>query len=283
MRDIMQDMDLGVTYETVFPDHLNLYQCIFLCLGVYDEKHVLTQAEGQALAAYLNNGGRLYMEGGDTWYYDNQTTVHPMFKINGLSDGSDDLALIFGQEGSFAEGMVYPYEGDNNYIDRIEPVDNAFELFRNQVPSYCNAVALDEGSYKTVGFSFELGGLADNQNTKEELIILILEFFGGILTDIDEAIVNSNDNNIETWPNPFCEKVHFRLELMKEASVCINIYNLQGQKINTLAEGNRGPGIHSFSWSLSEENNARMPDGMLIYRVTVDGRSTSGKLMYITK
>ena len=43
----------------------------------------LAHAEGQALADYLNAGGMIYMEGGDTWYYDDPTPVHAMFNING--------------------------------------------------------------------------------------------------------------------------------------------------------------------------------------------------------
>jgi hypothetical protein len=283
IHGIMQDMDLGVTYETTFPDNLNLYQCVFLCLGVYDDNYKLSPSEGQALADYLNNGGRLYMEGGDTWYYDDPTAVHPMFKINGLADGSHDLALIFGQDGSFAEGLIYPYVGDNVYIDRIEPIDNAFELFRNQVPSYCNAVALDEGTYKTVGCSFELGGLEDNQNTKEELIILILEFFGGILTDIDEPGQLTDKLIVEAWPNPFSDQVNFKLEILQETSISIEIFNQSGQKIHTISEGKRSPGTHTFSWNIAAEDQSRLPGGMFIYHVTTDSKSTSGKLIYIIK
>lgn len=282
MQAIMQDMDLGVTYQTSFPDYLDLYQCIFVCLGVYNDNHILSAAEGQALAEYLNNGGRLYMEGADTWAYDGATAVHPMFKINGLDDGNNDLGLIFGQDGSFAEGMIYPYEGDNYYIDRIEPIDNAFELFRNQVPSYCNAVALDEGTYKTVGCSFELGGLKDNQNTKEELIILILEFFGGILTDIDE-VDGAGNIEITAWPNPFNENISFKLDLAEASFVSIEIYSLSGQRVRTLFEGMKSSGSHTFGWDGSAENGIFLPQGMYIYRVSTDKITESGKIMYIIK
>ena len=62
--------NLEVEYErvTVFPEDVNLYSSIFVCLGTYDQNHVLTAEEGQVLADYLNQGGNLYMEGADTWY-----------------------------------------------------------------------------------------------------------------------------------------------------------------------------------------------------------------------
>jgi len=96
----MQEIEVTAEYMTSFPSELFMYTSVFVCLGIFSDNHVLTASEGQALADYLNNDGSLYMEGGDTWYYDNQTSVHPMFNIQGLSDGSSDLSNILGQSGT---------------------------------------------------------------------------------------------------------------------------------------------------------------------------------------
>ena len=279
MQNVISDIDLTAHYETSFPDYLDLYQCIFVCLGVYDDNHVLTSSEGQALAAYLNHGGRLYMEGGDTWAYDAATPVHTMFKINGLDDGNSDLGVIFGQDGSFAEGMAYPYSGDNSYIDRIGAMDNAFELFRNQVPTYCNAVALDEGSYKTVGCAFEFGGLADNSNnTKEELMILILEFFGGILTDIEDPIASDNIN-LNAWPNPFSENINFSITLENAANVSLEIFSINGSKVSVLTNTLLPGGHHNFSWDGSTSAGNHLSEGMYLYVLKTDYKQITGKII----
>jgi hypothetical protein len=62
------------------------------------------------------------MEGADTWYEDQTTAVHQMFKIQGISDGGNDISTINGQINSFTEEMAFPYSGDNSYIDRINAV-----------------------------------------------------------------------------------------------------------------------------------------------------------------
>ncbi len=279
MQTIISNIDLTATYETSFPDDLDLYQCVFVCLGVYDNNHVLTTAQGQELATYLNHGGRLYMEGGDTWAYDNPTPVHNMFKIQGIHDGSNDLGLIFGQDGSFAEDMVFPYSGDNSYIDRIAPIDDAFELFRNQVPSYCNAVALDEGTYKTVGVSFEFGGLDDNQNTKEELMILILEFFGGVLTGTEELLAEDNGFMLRSWPNPFSDKINFSFNLAETTHVSLDIYDLNGKKITGLAANTFAAGTHLVSWDGTSAKGNNMPRGMYLYTLKTNDRQQTGKII----
>jgi hypothetical protein len=279
MQTVISNIDLPATYETSFPDDLGMYQCVFVCLGVYNVNHVLTTDEGQKLATYLSHHGRLYMEGGDTWAYDTPTLVHNMFKIQGIDDGYGDLGLIFGQDGSFAEGMVFPYSGDNSYIDRIAPIDNAFELFRNQVPSYCNAVALDEGTYKTVGVSFEFGGLDDNQYTKEELMIRILEFFGGVITDTKEQFAEDNSFMLKSWPNPFSDKINFRFSLAETAYVSLDIYDLNGKKIIGLAANTFAAGTHLLSWDGTSAKGNNMPRGLYMYILKTDDRQQAGKII----
>lgn len=172
----------GITYETgaAVPEYCSLYKTIFVCLGIYATNHQLTAAEGQALAAFLDDGGRLYMEGGDTWYYDPATAVHPYFHINGLSDGTGDAGPIQGAAGTFTEGMNFAYQGGNNYIDHLAPLGSAFAIFLETTPQYINGIAYDGGSYRTVGTSFELGGLVDgtSPSTKDELLLRVLDFFG---------------------------------------------------------------------------------------------------------
>ncbi len=174
----IQDIGLSVEYTNAFPEDPGLYTSIFLCLGVYSNNHILNESQGESLKDFLLDGGRLYMEGGDTWYYDNATPVHPYFKISGISDGSDDLGIISGQSGTFTEDLVYNYAGDNNWIDHLGAISPAFVIFKNQSPNYANAVAHDATTYKTIGSSFEFGGLVNSQNTKIELMEEYLNFFG---------------------------------------------------------------------------------------------------------
>jgi hypothetical protein len=184
---------LGIDYDmnSTLTDSPSLYSSIFVCLGVYSTNHPLTSAEGEALAEFLDYGGRLYMEGGDTWYYDNATAVHPYFHINGLSDGSGDAGPIQGGVGTFTEGMYFQYSGSNSYMDHIAPLTGAEALFINVTPQYINGVAYDAGTYRTIGTSFKLGGLVDATapSTKRDLVVKILEFF-----DMDSLIVLFGDD-----------------------------------------------------------------------------------------
>lgn len=190
MLEAFEANSLPAEYMTGFPDDLSIYTSIFVCLGIYSNNAVLSSSQGQKLADFLNMGGMLYMEGGDTWYYDTATPVHAMFNINGVSDGSGDLGTINGESSTLTEGMSFSYAGDNSWVDHISATGDAYEIFTNQSPSYGCAVANETNTYKTIGSSFEFGGLTDGSypSTKEELMKRYIEFF--------EILGGSNDTTI---------------------------------------------------------------------------------------
>ncbi len=176
----IEELGIGVDYTTSWPDNAELYNTIFVCLGIYSYNHTLSPSEGTELAAFLNAGGNLYMEGGDTWFYDDPTAVHPMFNISGVADGSDDVDVLSGQAGTFTEGMSFNYAGDNNYMDHINATAPAFIIFENNSPAFFSGVAHDAGTYKTIGCAFEFGGLANGAgiSTRVQLMDEYLTFFG---------------------------------------------------------------------------------------------------------
>ena len=179
MQTAVEANGMSADYVTTFPADLNIYSSIFVSLGIYPG-HVLTGSEGTILADFLNNGGALYMEGGDTWAYDTQTAAHAMFNINGADDGASDMGTVQGQTGTFTEGMSFNYSGQNSYMDHLETIGNAFMILRNQSPSYGTGIAYDGGTYKTIGTAHEFGGLDDGSSpsTKTELMAEYLNFFG---------------------------------------------------------------------------------------------------------
>ncbi|MBN3036744.1 MAG: PKD domain-containing protein, partial [Bacteroidales bacterium] len=175
------NLGLSAEYKVTIPNDLASYSSVFLCLGTWPENHILSNAEADMLVNFVTSGGNLYMEGADTWFFDPQTPLHPLFHIMPVSDGTYDpeLELIMGQPGTFTESMSFLYDGDDIWVDHIQPMGPSFLVLENTgfSPFGC-AVALDAGMYKTVGASAEIGGMAFGSTPVEELVHHILEFFG---------------------------------------------------------------------------------------------------------
>ena len=65
---------------------------------------------------------------------------------------------------------------------------------------------------------------------------------------IDVATVKSYSVS-NSYPNPFNPSTSFSLELSSAADVSINVYNIMGQLVDVLAEGNLSAKTHNFTWN----------------------------------
>ena len=272
--------ELSIDGDTVseIPENIDDYRVAFVLLGTFSTNHILTNAEGQQLADYLNNGGNLYMEGGDTWAVDTITPVHPMFQIEGLSDGTDDLFNISGKEGAFMQGFSFEFAGANNFIDQIAPLDKAFTILANNQAGYDVSVAYTNGSYSTIGSSFEFGGLLDNQNcNKTGYLAEMLHFFGVtfVWTGIDDVLVNNN--LVKAYPNPFNGGVHFELNNADGESVTLNIYDLRGKLVHHSQANVMSSKNIQLNWHAATDG---VKPGVYFYRITYGDRQATGKIVY---
>ncbi len=273
--DCCDNLNVGHEYYDYFPANLSKYASIFVCLGIYSDNHSLSNAEGQALADYLIAGGKLYMEGGDTWAYDDPSPVHSYFNIEGLEDGSGDLGNILGQTGTFTETMAYVYNGDNNWIDHLAAIPPAFEIFKNHSPQYVNAVAFDAGGYRTIGSSFEFGGLEDGQFSKDELMVEYLEFFEvGNFVGVED--ITQTEFGIEIYPNPANDILHFNINVAGTENISAGIYNATGQMVMDIASK------LSVSESYSSEiTTAELSPGIYYFILKSDTQQQTHKLIII--
>ncbi|MBU1708307.1 hypothetical protein KKB28_10405, partial [bacterium] len=202
---------LGVDLErwTVLPEDLPRFESIFVLLGIFPNNVPLGAEDGARLAAYLNDGGALYLEGGDAWAFDTPTPVHPYFHIEGLTDGSGNAGPIAGEPGTDYGNMNFSYLGENNYIDHLSPQQGAMTLLQNNrgTSRFPVCIAYDNGNYRTIGSSIELGSLSDSQppSTRIHLIANFLDWFGVKFgQDITSPVITHTPiEGVQNYAGPF--------------------------------------------------------------------------------
>ncbi|MFA6949819.1 MAG: C25 family cysteine peptidase [Lentimicrobiaceae bacterium] len=256
IRSTLSNIGITSNYITSWPLVIGPYQSVFVCLGTNPANTKLSSAQGQALANFLNNNGRIYMEGGDTWKYDTQTPVHPMFKIAGLADGSGDLANVNGISGTFTEGMSFKFDGDNKYIDRIAPLDTAFSILENSFPEYFTTIAFNGGNYRTIGSSIEFGGLTDGEgaSVKDSLMTRFINFFG--LSNSSALLANFIASDTKA-----CENESITFTDYSAGNVTSWAWSFPGGTPDTSNEQNplvsyKTPGIYDVSLTVSDGTNS---------------------------
>ncbi len=268
------DLLVAADQESNMLADLSQYNSVFVLLGVFPENHILNDTEGQLLADFLNEGGRVYMEGGDTWVDDATTVLHPMFYIQGIDGGSDNLSNIVGEDQTMMAGYTFVYDGNNNYMDQIEPNGDAFMIFGNDAPSFGTSVAYENETYKTVGSSFEFAGLANGDFTKDDVMAKILDFFDvyNAWTDVQE--IDAVAFAISAYPNPSYGQINFEIQLEADADVSLDIYDLFGRKVSALTNEGLSEGSHSVKW-LAHDVEA----GVYFYKLKVGTQLLTRKLI----
>jgi len=232
MQSCFEVLTVGHEMVEELPQDMGLYQSLFVCLGTYPNNYVLSTSEGIRIAEFLENGGRVYMEGGDTWAYDPQTAGHSMFHITGTDDGTGDLSVVTGADGTFASGYEFDYDGENSYIDHLLPDMYSFTLFSNQTAGYDVAVAFEDAVYKTVGTSFEFGGLVDNTtSTKDEIMAEVLYFFNipFVWTDIQKQ--PESNFELQVYPNPASGLLNITLVQSDLTESTFTVLDVLGRKV----------------------------------------------------
>lgn len=81
----------------------------------------------------------------------------------------------------------------------------------------------------------------------------------------------------QNYPNPFNPSTTIPFELKHDAQVVLEVYNLLGQRVETLVDGPLSAGRHEVPW------NARdLPSGMYVYRM-MSGRTVQTKSLTLVK
>jgi hypothetical protein len=277
------DMDLIASYATALPSDLSIYKSVFVSLGIYYSSHELTEAEALILKNYLDDGGKLYMEGRLTWHTDQQTSLHPMFNISTEAVNWYEYDSIYSVSGTFTDGMTFAYDMTQPYNNHfLLAAPPAYELFKALPGSNALMVAYDAGDYKTIGANMEFGGLVDGEypSTKKELMSQILEFFGDILTGSEEPISSEKNLTIQTYPNPFTGSVNFSFRLHEPSSVKLEVFDMTGRLVQCIFDGFLVAGAHRMTWNLPETFNGSS-EGLYFYRFNSGTEIQGGKLILI--
>ncbi|MGQ9665568.1 MAG: T9SS type A sorting domain-containing protein [bacterium] len=286
MHTILTSLGYNGLYATTLPTtDLNMYRAILVCLGIYPNNYVIgnSSQEASALVNYTNNGGRLYLEGGDVWYYDPLVGGYnfcPLFGINATTDGSSDLGPIMGQTGTFTNQMHFNYAGENNYMDWISPNStDAFLIFQDVDQGYNCAVARDAGAYRTVGTSFELGALVDSGgvSTRAALIDSILHFFGIHQTPVAEnARKDIQKTLLLVAPNPFFEEINIRCMIQgnQKSEVSLKIYDVSGRLVKSFDQiFSINHPVSSIVWCGVDDDGNELPAGIYFIHLNTDGKT----------
>ncbi len=154
--------------------------------------------------------------------------------------------------------------------------------------------------YETFANCIQVGLIAYSKNANEPVTAVFenvkvigdspntLEQVDGIpvhaLQDIEEqeGLTNS-DIGLEIAPNPFAEQTQIEFTLPTASDVTLEIYNLHGQRVQSLENAHLDAGIHRYQWDGQSSKGESLPTGIYMLRLRVDKKWITTKVSLINR
>ncbi|MBC8323873.1 MAG: lamin tail domain-containing protein [Candidatus Marinimicrobia bacterium] len=99
------------------------------------------------------------------------------------------------------------------------------------------------------------------------------------LSVINEGIIPSQFALHQNYPNPFNPSTTIRFDIAKQSFVSVNIWNLLGQKVNTLATEQMSPGSYELRFGGRDAHGQQLSSGVYMISVEAESWSSTRKMI----
>jgi aminopeptidase N len=284
---------LNVLYEIVDMDKaggvkkLQFFDVLIWFTG-RETSNTLSSADQDSLAAYLDAGGNLLMAGsglgndiGATAFYDHY--LHTVW------NGETSSTLLQGVSGDpISSGqlmVILNQDGEQDQLDAAE--DAGTSVCFNYIGSGAAAIRHESG-YKTLYFGYSLEYTrSDNPSamTPYKLMSGILNWFGGVTPVASggepAAGLPERFELDQNYPNPFNASTRIAFRLPQAAPVELQIFNVAGQQVRTLANENYQAGRHVLLWDGHDDHGQQVASGIYFCRLRAKDVRRSIKMLLL--
>jgi hypothetical protein len=164
--------------------------------------------------------------------------------------------------------------GDYSSLESA-PIDT---IFMNEVDEFFDVSV----AAHTVNGTMNL--LVCNGNeTRNELWYNLITLGGAPKLKSEETITVEEENfeGVQVFPNPFNPSTSFRFRVRENTAVKLQIFNLNGQLVRTLVDGNLAPKVYKERWNGRNEKGHPVASGIYFYRLQIGRQIWNGKIQMI--
>ena len=85
----------------------------------------------------------------------------------------------------------------------------------------------------------------------------------------------------QNYPNPFNPATEISFSLPTPQQVRLEVYNIVGQLVKTLVDGQIEAGVHSVSWNSPDQSEHKVSSGIYLYRLSSDSFTQTKKMVLL--
>jgi hypothetical protein len=189
--------------------------------------------------------------------------------ITGL--GRFDDGTIDGGSGETEEGNFYFLGYD--FATSIEPGEGAILEIEVEFSENLNNSSI----------VFMISSISAGDVNAVPVTILADNFgqFSGYLNTISEGVLPQDFQLQQNYPNPFNPSTVINYSLPYKTDVKLNVYDMNGRRVNSLINQDQEAGIHSITWNAKDFRGNAISAGVYLYKLEAGGKVFTEKMVYM--
>ncbi|GBE31079.1 MAG TPA: T9SS type A sorting domain-containing protein [Bacteroidetes bacterium] len=256
--------------------------------------------EDSGYRPYLEAGGNMFYEDQDYFYANGEDRYEIDFEAGdfaydvfgiaaGNNDPDDTDTIFYGLtddpiSGDFDDPPfeLTSMEDDNSWADGVTGVAEATSIFEGEDQGRVNGMSYqNDWGGLTVYLAFDIeyayeGTGEDAAMTEqfETLMTNVVDYFGALDVEEGETAQPLTFGLDQNYPNPFNPTTQITFSLPHASDVSLVVYNVAGQKVATLLNGQISAGNKSINFDASH-----LSSGVYFYTLKADDFSATRKMM----
>lgn len=178
------------------------------------------------------------------------------------NDNYDDLVLIQEyDEFQQYEGRVEIHYGASEYNPEPDIV-----MTGNLHHQYFGGISYHLGDVNYDGYNDILLGTSKTPSCPATHDTLFIYTKAPVSIEEGPSLVTAS-NHLVNYPNPFVSQTTIEFYLPQPGRANVSIYNIAGQKIQTLINSNMIGGLHKITWNGTQSNHETIPAGVYLLKL----------------
>jgi hypothetical protein len=239
--------------------------------AVFHENYYRIMTQGSAVVALFQESvkARLFNDGGDDNYAAWADVPETYIMISGdYGDTWSDPIILNSIDTPELNGLIPTYWYIADHIEDLGDDWGKIHLF-----------FLDQNDY---GSSVQGAGPVSGGTLMYTSLNIDFSDYGGFVS-VDESVTSAKPELLkQNYPNPFNPSTTIAYNLPEDSQVKVEVFNIKGQLIKTLANEFAPAGDNFVVWNGKDNYNRDVASGLYFYKLSTD-RATEVKKMLLVK